>query len=160
MSAKITHERLLEVLHYDPETGDFRWIEPGPGRRQTKQAGSLNKMGYITIDVDSQRYFAHNLAWFYVYKEWPKMLDHKKGRSNRIDNLRIATQSQNLANMDKPRHNTSGYKGVCWHKKAQKWMAYIQVNGKLKYLGLYTDIEEASKAYLEAAEIYFGDFAR
>lgn len=57
-----------------------------------------------------------------------------------------------------PITNTSGYKGVCWHKKAGKWRAYITFKGKQYHLGLYRDIGLAAKARKEAEKRLFGDF--
>lgn len=45
---------------------------------------------------------------------------------------------------------SSQFKGVSWHKKNQKWMAYHRVNGKRKHLGLFLTEEQAHQAYLEA----------
>lgn len=50
------------------------------------------------------------------------------------------------------RINTSGIKGVVWHKRHEKWMARIKVNGKLKYLGYYTDFDDAVCARLSAEQ--------
>jgi hypothetical protein len=45
---------------------------------------------------------------------------------------------------------SSQYTGVCWHKKANKWIAEIKIDGKRKYLGLFTDEYEAHLAYQRA----------
>ena len=79
---------------------------------------------------------------------------------NRKENLRFCNRSQNEANRFKYNNNTSGRKGICWNKDRQKWVAQIQVNGKGVYLGRFTDIEDAAKAYEKAATEYFGEFAR
>lgn len=79
---------------------------------------------------------------------------------NRISNLRVATKQQNLFNRSKNRNNTSGHKGVVWHKAACKWMATINVMYKQIYLGLFDDINEAALAYQTAAKKYHGEFAR
>jgi hypothetical protein len=78
------------------------------------------------------------------------------GLNNRRSNLRFASPAQNSANRRKNSKNTSGYKGVCWNKAAQKWQAsYVR-----KYLGLFNTPEEAYNAYCLAASQRHGDFAR
>lgn len=41
----------------------------------------------------------------------------------RKENLRFCTHPQNMANVGIKSNNTSGFKGVCWDKGAQKWIA-------------------------------------
>jgi hypothetical protein len=55
--------------------------------------------------------------------------------------------------------NTSGYKGVYWDKRKQKWASIITVKGKHKRLGYFRDKEEAGLAYNKAARKYFGPHA-
>lgn len=88
-------------------------------------------------------------------------VDHVDGDTldNRRHNLRLATKSQNGANRGKPASNTSGYKGVSWHKASQKWKAQITVNGQTIYLGVHSTPEAASLAYDEAALEHFGPYA-
>lgn len=40
----------------------------------------------------------------------------------------------------------SGHVGVAWHKGHQKWIAYITVSGKQKYLGVFNDLDDAIAA--------------
>jgi hypothetical protein len=65
--------------------------------------------------------------------------------NNKVDNLEIITNRKN-ANQ-KHLKSSSVYTGVCWHKPNKKWMSYISINGKSKYLGLFTNELEASEAY-------------
>ena len=66
---------------------------------------------------------------------------------NRKANLRVCTQSQNRQNYKgKNPNNTSGYIGVAWNKREEKWMAHIRVNWKFKNLGYYDDILDAVDA--------------
>lgn len=78
------------------------------------------------------------------------------GLNNCRANLRLASPSENSANRNKPKSNTSGYKGVCWNKAAQKW----QASCAKKYLGLFATAEDAHKAYCQEAERRSGKFAR
>jgi hypothetical protein len=82
-----------------------------------------------------------------------KDLDHvnKVKDDNRIVNLRLATKQENKQNHSAPQsNNKSGYLGVSWNKRAKKWKAQIQMNGKVKYLGLFKYSKEAYEAYLKA----------
>jgi hypothetical protein len=91
-----------------------------------------------------------------------KMIDHRDGdpRDNRKDLLRLATSAQNLANRGAQSNNTSGHKGVSWHRARKKWLAQIKHEGKNIHLGYFTGLEEAAQAYKEAALKYHGEFAR
>jgi hypothetical protein len=82
------------------------------------------------------------------------------GLNNRRSNLRLATSTENARNQRIRKNNMSGYKGVCWDKINQKWVAQIRLNGKSKHLGLFDTPEAAHRAYCAAATEYFGEFAR
>lgn len=89
-------------------------------------------------------------------------VDHINGNGldNRRSNLRPATRAQNCANMRRSKANTSGYKGVSWHKGGRKWHAQIRGDAKREHLGLFTDPADAAKAYDNAARRLHGEFAR
>lgn len=89
-------------------------------------------------------------------------VDHRDsdGLNNSRTNLRLATRSQNKFNSRMSASNTSGYKGVSWHKRQKKWNAYICVNCKLMHLGSFDSPEDAADAYDKAAIQYHGEFAR
>jgi hypothetical protein len=160
----IMFERLREVLHYNPETGKFRWLVSVNSRAQAGAvAGTINAEGYRQIQIDGRLYGAHRLAWLYMAGEWPAdKVDHRNviKDDNRWENLREASHAQNCQNKRKPRDNKSGVKGVYWHARTSKWCAYIRANGRAFYLGLFTDINEAAAAYAAASEKYHGDFGR
>lgn len=64
---------------------------------------------------------------------------------NRVENLEIVTQREN-ANK-KHIKSYSKYTGVTWHKNNKKWISQIVINGKLNFLGVFTNEIEASNAY-------------
>ena len=89
-----------------------------------------------------------------------KEVDHINGNKidNRRENLRLCNRSENNRNKGKKSNNTSGFKCVCWHKRAGKWRVQIQVDGEKKHLGYFDDKLKAYEAYCEACEKYHGDF--
>ena len=89
-------------------------------------------------------------------------VDHinKATLDNRRANLRVCTNSENLRNRGKQADNTSGFKGVVWHKASGKWHARIGLNGKLKHIGYFDNILDAAAAYDKAAAELHGDYAR
>lgn len=44
-------------------------------------------------------------------------------------------------------HNTSGYRGVCWHKILNKWNVKISVNNKRIHIGYFDTALDGAKAY-------------
>jgi hypothetical protein len=159
----ITEKRLKDFLHYDPASGDWAWRRSLGRARAGDLAGNKVHNGYRTVFIDGVRHSAHRLAWFYMTGKLPKSeIDHinMDRADNRWDNLRVATTSQNKANSGKRSNNTSGFKGIWWHKRAGKWAASIMVSGSKRSLGLYTTPETAHAAYTDAAKKYFGEFAR
>jgi hypothetical protein len=78
---------------------------------------------------------------------------------NRRCNLRLATQSQNMANGSRRRDNTSGYRGVGRTPRRKTWRARIKVGGGYRILGYFKTPEEAAHAYDDAAKEVFGEFA-
>jgi len=94
---------------------------------------------------------------------WPfGEIDHINGNrsDNRLCNLREATHQQNCMNRSRALNNKSGYVGVSWHSKGNKWQAHISVAGKSIYLGLFENVEDAHNARIEAAKKAYGAFAK
>lgn len=89
-------------------------------------------------------------------------VDHRdsNGLNNRRCNLRVATKAQNLANQRTRPDNSSGAKGVTFHKATGKWQPQIMVNGSRVYLGLFVSVEEAAAAYAKASAELHGEFGR
>lgn len=87
-------------------------------------------------------------------------VDHKNHDKldNRKQNLRICSRSQNQKNQRILKSNTSGYKGVSWCPKSNKWVSKISVNNKTVHLGLFTDKKQAAHAYNRASKKYHGEF--
>jgi len=72
--------------------------------------------------------------------------------NNHISNLELVTHRENCSVCHRVNQDTvsSKYVGVSWHKNHNRWQSQIRINGKLKYLGLYYNEEDASNAYQKA----------
>ena len=116
--------RLREILHYDQQTGVFRWkVMLAHRRKPGDVAGSLTH-GYIEIGIDNRSYRAHRLAWLYVTGEWPSsFIDHRK--------------------------RSSTVAGVSFDRTRLKWCAKPRINGKYKHVG-YFDSEAGAIEAVQA----------
>lgn len=121
--------------------------------------GGKNPAGYGRINVGGKAVLAHR--WIYqhlISGELPRNVDvdhicRNKGCVN-PDHLRAASRSENQMNTEKHKDNTSGYKGVDFHRRTGKWRARVGA----KHLGLFNTPEEAYKAYCETASAKYGEF--
>jgi hypothetical protein len=152
----LTQEELKSQLNYNCDTGVFTWLKTSNSHAlKGSIAGHVRSDGRIKINVNSKTYYAHRLAWFYIYGDFPKKhIDHINGNpsDNRICNLRQATDAQNNQNKTKPlsTNKTSKYLGVSFEKKAGKYVAQICKNRKSYRLGYFDNQDEAYETYLKA----------
>jgi len=154
MKGKQLLQYIKKKLHYDPNTGEFRWRVGFKHIRKGSIAGSPTRDGYWGIRLKGKMYAAHRLAWLWVHGyDSENFIDHKNGnrQDNRACNLREVSPKCNTQNTAKTkRKTTSKYKGVS--KKGDKWMAYIEIDGRKKFLG-YCDTEfEAACLRLKAEQ--------
>ena len=153
----ISQDEILSFLSYDPLTGDFtRRGSPRGRHREDGIAGSLYSCGYIYIYVQSKRYIAHRLVWLYVHGYMPvNDLDHINGvrSDNRIENLRECTRSENMQNYKLPSTNKSGFLGVHWRARENRWAAVINHQKVMHRLGTFATAAEARDAYLSAKKL-------
>lgn len=157
----LTREELKEFLSYDRDTGIFVWIKPSGNRvRSGDIAGNFDNL-YIKICISGRRYRAHHLAWLYEYGEFPKLIDHINGNKtdNRIENLRLATTSQNAMNSKMFSNNTSGVKGVNWIASRNRWRVQIKRDGITYFGGRFKTIEEAEVAARNLRDRLHGEFS-
>lgn len=159
------NEHIKSALSYDPATGEIRWLKVAPWVRIKvgDVAGHVNRKGYRVINIAGKVRRAHRVAWFLHYGEFPiDQIDHINGikDDNRLVNLRQASSAENGRNKTAPKSNTSGFKGVSFHRKTKKWVAYITVDCKQKYLGLYESPEDAHAIRRIAEARMHGKFSR
>ena len=140
-----SQEQLKEDYTYNPATGEFK---KGPHR-----------IG-IKIKISNIQYQAQRVIWKYVTGEEPKVVNHING--NKFDN-----RWSNLTTATKPRkrptgpyiNNSSGYVGVSYVKRLNKWYSYITINHETISCGYHETAELANQArqiYIETHDPNFG----
>lgn len=156
----ISHEKLIGLVDYDPETGAFT------RRKRVNQVlgemGFVDRQGYRRIHLLSKVYRAHRLAWFYMTGTWPYgEIDHINGdrQDNRFANLRACTHIQNNHNQTVRRNNSSGVKGVYWSKSLRKWRGQVCLNYRIHHTPAFESIEDAAEAVRLLREQLHGEYA-
>ena len=148
-------EELQKDFTYDPATGELTHARAKSSKvKQGDKAGTFNERGYIVVTIKGRKYLAHRIAWFIYTGVDPinSQIDHKNKikDDNSIDNLRLATNTQNL-----------------WNKKCKgyletaegKFHARIHHYGKFVHIGSFSTAEEAHAAYRSKAVELRGEFA-
>lgn len=141
------------VIQIDEE--DYAIVEKH--RWYTTKSGSRKKT-YACTKINGQKVLIHRII---LSAESGQVVDHINGdgMDNRKVNLRLCTHTQNLWNQKKNKNNRSGYKGVFYSQHHGRWAAEINADRTRHFLGYFEVIEDAARAYNEAAIKYHGHFA-
>lgn len=139
-----------EPFYFDLEDYDkikdycWRTSRVGKNKRQKTLRAYINKK-FVTFHI--------HLGY--------KNYDHinRNELDNRKENLRPATKSQNAQNNSISVNNTSGFTGVHWDKRLNKWCSRININKKRVLLGYFDKKEDAIVSRLQAEAIYYKEFS-
>jgi hypothetical protein len=162
-------EHLNESLLYNRRSGKLFWRKRPLKHFKHQHACStwntrwvgkeafvtFNSKGYLCGELDSISYLAHRVIWkLMTGKDPTDLIDHRdrNKQNNRWDNLRGATNGQNMGNSEKSR-------GVWLDIRRNKWRAHIRVHGRLFNLGEFSNFNMAQQARAKAVKEYFGEFA-
>ena len=102
---------------------------------------------------------AHEWVLNQSNKQWVDQIDNQRS-NNHWENLRFVSCSENSMNRTKRGNTSSIYKGVCFEKRRNLWMARINVNSKSVFLGYFTSEREAANAYNASAIKFYKQFAK
>lgn len=161
MKPSLTQEQAKELFEY--KDGALYWKKLCTNKTKQRigeKAGYIHKHGYRIISFYGKQYKAHRLMFLYHHGYIPEFIDHINGdrADNRIENLREVTRSENQYNKSAQR-NRSGYRGVTWHQKSNKWAVRVMKDGKSRSFGYFDDLEFAGFVAEEARRKLYGEFA-
>jgi hypothetical protein len=125
----------------------------------------FNKERVLKPSKDSKGYLSINLSLNGVFKMRnihqlvaESFLNHKRCGyklvvnhldfnkiNNNVSNLELVTARENCNK--KHLKSSSKYTGVQWNKRLNKWVAYITLNNRAKYLGCFNDELRAAHEY-------------
>lgn len=153
---KFTKEYFDKYFSYDAETGNLIWMVTRFQVVAGQIAGAIDHEGYIIVGLNKIRHRAHRIIWVMVTGETPDQIDHQNGcrSDNRWFNLRDVSNQENSRNQKLKITNSSGVTGVSWHIRLKKWVAHIRVDGRAKFLGGFSEFDDAVKSRLDAEREY------
>lgn len=152
----LSQKRLKELLSYNPDTGEFVWVNVTTNRVKVGSvAGSEHYHGYIIIGIDGIPYRAHHLAFLWMTGHLPSdHVDHinQVKADNRWSNLRVLGHAGN-------QRNRRGKKGWFYKPGQPKpYHARIYTNGRRIFLGTFRTSREAEAAYIKAKKKYHHEY--
>jgi hypothetical protein len=138
---------------FDYQDGCLVWkVNKGTAIKGSKAHANGN--GYLAIKLFGQPYLEHRLIWVWHGNQLNATIDHIDGNplNNKIENLRMASHSENMRNTKMRSDNKSGVKGVSWCKTKRKWKVQLWFGNKQHYLGRYDSLDMA-KHSVETARL-------
>lgn len=147
--------------------GKFALVDDEDFERLNQFKWRTQRVGYLFYGIRSERkkgivknYMLHREILNLKHEDSQKV-DHinSNGLDCRKQNLRCCTHAENMRNRKRRGVFSSLYKGVCWSKKAKKWVAMIRHNKIRINLGTFENEYEASVIYNKKAKELHGCFA-
>lgn len=153
----LDQETLHELFEY--REGNLYWKIRSSNNVQIGDKVGNNKL-YSHTSLKGKKVYVHRIIFMMFHGYLPLIIDFKdcNPSNTKIENLREADQSKVRCNSKKRKDNTSGYKGVSWCSRKEKWHARVTTKKKAAYLGYFECKEKAYQAYCKAAEKYHGEF--
>lgn len=121
---------------------------------------NINSKGYLVLSLfknGKRKHFeVHQLVAIAFLNHKPDgfkiVVDHinEKKTDNRLENLQLITNRENVLKSIDKNKTSSKYMGVSWDKKSKKYRTQIRINGKSKYLGNFKNPKIAHAVYLNA----------
>ena len=135
-------ETLRRLFYVDDENNLRNMITRHYKALKDELAGSDTNKGYRHTSIYGRQYKNHRIIYALHYGKLPPPdmeIDHRDRDKSNNDpsNLVLVSHRDNANNRGMQRNNTSGIKGVHYHKQTDKWLTRIKIKGKWIHLGYY-----------------------
>jgi hypothetical protein len=140
-------------MQYKESDADRFWAKVDKSSECWLWTASRKPNGYGQFMMWPKLRYAHRVAYELTVGPVPSGTDldhvcHSRACVNPA-HLRLTTRKQNLENHSgAPKNNSSGVRGVYWHKQRSKWHARVGHAGKTYNAGLFATIAEAESAVI------------
>jgi hypothetical protein len=146
-------ENAKHIWSYIPRDSGLSWLKPRKGVSKKKTYAGGKQLKYYSVRYEGVYYFCHHVVWTLNNGLIPPdiQIDHKdrNGHNNLIENLVLKSSSSN--NHNRNAHGRSGYKGVSYFARDDKWLARLGTSQGFKFLGYYSSPLEAALVWDKAA---------
>jgi hypothetical protein len=161
----ITLDKINELYYLDSEY-ILRHRKNRPGTTAHSPVGHISQFGYLSTEISRKSYRVHRIIYQLIHSldilDPNLEVDHidLNPLNNHPSNLRLCEPRENSRNRSRMKDSCSGFKGVSFDRKSNKWRARIRVDYELISLGSYSTKEDAYLTYQEASKKYHGEFGR
>lgn len=145
-------QRKRNVMKWVEEEDYIKGINTRTGFEFLISKEDFDKVKDINWHGNAYRYAKNNVVGLlhrYIL-DVPKGLEVDHINRNRLDNrrenLKICDRQENMKNKSLYKNSSSGYPGVKWNKKLEKWQVQININKKRIHIGVFDDLGEAIQA--------------
>ena len=152
------YEGLYQVSNFGRVKSLDRKSSDGRQLKERMLNPIINGYGYLVLNLHKngkrKSLYIHQLVAMAFLEHTPNghkiVVDHidNDKSNNRLENLQLISNRQNTSKDRKG--YSSKYVGVAWDKSKSKWISQIKIDGKIKYLGLFTNEIEAAESYQNA----------
>lgn len=149
---------------FDEVDGELFWKDNRGNVKAGSKAGSVSGK-YRVTQIDGENHYNHVIVWVMHNGPVPSgmFVDHVKpseSLNNSINNLRLATRSDNNCNRRLFKNNKSGVKGVRWLPRDSLWQGRVTYKGKVHVAGSFKLLEDAAEAVKKLRIKLHKDFAQ
>jgi hypothetical protein len=145
----------FEVLVDDD---DFPQVSKHNWRIKPHKQDHQRNLFYVRANIAGRTVYLHRYLMNPAKGQVVDFIDHNPLNCQR-SNLRVTDRSHDRANSRKHIPKTCEAKGVCYDPKRNLYKSQIGVHGKVKTIGRYPSVQQASHAYDQKSEHTFGQFA-